>query len=333
METTVEVSDASQVAEVRRAVSRIGHTMGLTADLVAQASLVTNELCTNILKYAGHGELVLSTYGVGESVHGVEIMALDRGPGMADFSLASRDGFSTGGSLGIGLGTVRRAAAAFDVYTQPGLGTAILVRVADKKAPEPEPAPFVIGARMVPMRNELVSGDGWSFVRLGQSMAVAVVDGLGHGPKAAEASQAALLAFHQCIRDVGPSQALQLAHQALRATRGAVMAIATINATTGRLCYSGIGNISGVVHAADALVRLASIDGTVGYGLRKARESVVDWSRHSTLIMNSDGLSSKWNLARHPGLLHCEPALIAAVLHRDFARNTDDSTVVVVKGL
>ena len=47
--------------------------------------------------------------------------------------------------------------------------------------------------------------------------------------------------------------------------------------------------------------------------------------------MNSDGLSSKWNLSGHPGLLGRHPMLIAAVLHRDFSRNTDDATVVVVR--
>ena len=55
------------------------------------------------------------------------------------------------------------------------------------------------------------------------------------------------------------------------------------------------------------------------------------WSRRSTLVMNTDGLSSKWNLSGHAGLLNCHPMLIAAVLHRDFARHTDDATVVVVR--
>jgi serine phosphatase RsbU (regulator of sigma subunit) len=219
----------------------------------------------------------------------------------------------------------------FDMHTAAGLGTAVFVRMADKKQAAAAASPFTIGARMVPMRGEHISGDAWAFVRFGQSLAVTVVDGLGHGPKAALAARAALTAFYDCIHSVGPAQALKLAHQALRSTRGAVMAAAIIDPVAGNLCYAGIGNISASVHTPDALIRLASNDGTVGFGIRTPRESSHPWSRNATLVMNSDGLSSKWNLAAHAGLLAHHPMLIASVLHRDFSRTTDDATVLVVK--
>jgi hypothetical protein len=218
----------------------------------------------------------------------------------------------------------------FDVYSVPGGGTAVLVRMLAKKVATPADDVFTLGSRMTPIRNEIVSGDSWSCLRFDQSMAVTVVDGLGHGPKAAEAAYAAVDAFQRSARDSGPAQAIQMAHQALLSTRGAVMAVARIDAQT--LRFAGLGNISAVVYTHGVAARLGSSDGTVGYGLRKARECSVDWSSHSTLIMNTDGLSSRWNLAKHPGLLACHPVLIAAVLHRDFARNTDDATVVVVRG-
>ncbi len=110
------------------------------------------------------------------------------------------------------------------------------------------------------------------------------------------------------------------------------MAVARIDARLQTVCFAGLGNINAVVHTHGGVAHLGSTDGTVGYGVRKARESSVAWTSRATLILNTDGLSSRWNLAKHPGLLACHPVLIAAVLHRDFARNTDDATVVVIRG-
>ncbi|WP_027997114.1 SpoIIE family protein phosphatase [Simplicispira psychrophila] len=332
METTVRIDDHSRIAEARRAAATLGHTMGLTPELVAQASLVISELCTNILKYAAHGEVKLSTLCVNGTAYGMDIVALDRGPGIANLDAAVKDGFSTGSSLGIGLGTMRRAAAVFDVYCAPGGGTAVLARLLEKKVAAPVDDSFTLGSRMTPIRNEMVSGDSWSCLQFDQSLAVTIVDGLGHGPKAAEAAHAAVDAFQRSARQVGPAQVIQMAHQALLSTRGAVMAVVSIDVQAQTLRFAGLGNISAVVYTRGIAARLVSSDGTVGYGLRKARECSVDWSSHSTLILNTDGLSSRWNLAKHPGLLASHPVLIAAVLHRDFARNTDDATVVVVRG-
>ena len=133
METTVKIDDHSGIAEARRAAATLGHPMGLTPQLVAQASLVISELSTNILKYADRGELWLSTLCANGAAYGLDILALDRGPGIPNLDAAVKDGFSTGGSLGIGLGTMRRAAAVFDVYSAPGGGTATLVRLLEKR--------------------------------------------------------------------------------------------------------------------------------------------------------------------------------------------------------
>ena len=80
--------------------------------------------------------------------------------------------------------------------------------------------------------------------------------------------------------------AIELAHQALLSTRGAVMAVACIDARAQTLRFAGLGNISAVVHTQGGSTRLASTDGTVGYGVRKARESSTAWTPRSTLIMN-----------------------------------------------
>ena len=332
METSITIDDHSRIAEARRAAALLGHMNNLTPDLVAQASLVISELCTNILKYAVRGEVLLNALCDNGKCYGLDIVALDRGPGITNLDAALKDGFSTGGSLGIGLGTMHRAASLFDVYSAAGVGTAVLTRLLEKKVAPPPDDGFTVGSRMTPIRNEVVSGDSWSLLCFDQTLAVAVVDGLGHGTKAAEAAHAAIDAFHRNLRQAGPAQTIQFAHQALLSTRGAVMAVASIDPQAQTLRFAGLGNINAVIHARGVVTRLGSTDGTVGYGARKARESSVAWLPQSTLILNSDGLSSRWTLAKHPGLLACHPVLIAALLHRDFARDTDDATVVVIRG-
>lgn len=332
METTLTVSDPSHVGEARRTIALLGHTHDLSEELVAQSSLVASELCTNILKYARSGSLVVGLHRVADAVVGLDLIGLDKGPGIVNIGAAAADGYSTGGSLGFGLGTVRRASAVFDAFSAVGLGTAIFSRVLDGRSGKAEVAPYLIGSRSVPIRGERVCGDGWSVQPNGPGLAVTVVDGLGHGPKAALAAQAALAVFNTAVATQGPSRTIQLAHRALTSTRGAVMAVAVIDPVAGVLHFSGMGNIGAVLLTPTGTMRLASNDGTVGFGGRTARETSHPWLPQATLVMSSDGLSTKWTLAGYPGLLDRHPMLIAAVLHRDFTRDSDDATVVVVRG-
>jgi hypothetical protein len=109
------------------------------------------------------------------------------------------------------------------------------------------------------------------------------------------------------------------------------MAVAMFDANKKTMAFAGVGNIVGIVTAGDEAQHLISTDGTVGYNMRTVRPSEAPWTRGSVFIATTDGLSTRWNLSRHPGLVHRHPSLIASVLHRDFARDADDATVIVVK--
>ena len=96
---------------------------------VGNATLIAtaiSELARNIVSYAGRGEIVMSVADNSERI-GITIVASDSGPGIADLTLALRDGFSTSGSLGIGLPGVRRLMDEFDIDSQPGRGTIVKV--------------------------------------------------------------------------------------------------------------------------------------------------------------------------------------------------------------
>jgi anti-sigma regulatory factor (Ser/Thr protein kinase) len=337
MEATLTLADQSGVAEARRVSIQIAQSLGFSEKYQADAALVVTEAATNILKYAGRGEISLRPYreGAMDRQQGLEVVALDRGPGIANLDLAQRDGFSTGGSLGAGLGTMVRLSSQFDIYSTEGGGTALLARIAGVKMPVPaqgqRPPGYEFGARSTPKAGQIVCGDAWSVRSVQGKLGIALLDGLGHGPLASEAAVRAVGIFQDSGGGDTPADVLRRAHEGLKSTRGAVMAVALFDPSTASVSFAGVGNIVGIVVTGEVTQHLLSTDGTVGYNMRLVRESTLDWKPGSVLIATTDGLSTRWNLNRHPGLMQRHPSLIASVLHRDFARDTDDATVVVVK--
>jgi anti-sigma regulatory factor (Ser/Thr protein kinase) len=332
MEEALRLADQSGVAEARRATIRLAQKLGFSERNQADAALVATEAATNIIKYARSGEILLRQYANGNG-WGIELLALDRGPGIANLDAARRDGFSTGGSLGAGLGTMSRHSHLFDIYSIAGAGTALLARLQHAKSAETEASQFSIGARSTPKAGQEVCGDAWAFDNRDGLLRAVILDGLGHGPLAALAARSAVDVFHRAGRIGNPSDILRSAHQGLKATRGAVMAVASIDTVSRRITFAGVGNIVGIVTSGETTQHLLSTDGTVGYNMRLVREVEAEWTARSVMILTTDGISTRWNLNRHPGLLEHHPSLIAAVLHRDFARDSDDATILVVKAV
>jgi serine/threonine-protein kinase RsbT len=96
--------------------------------LVDQTKLVTaaSELARNTLEYGGGGEVTLEVLNDGPR-KGLRLTFTDRGPGIADVQLALKDGFSTGGGLGLGLGGARRLSNEFSIDSRPGEGTRVAI--------------------------------------------------------------------------------------------------------------------------------------------------------------------------------------------------------------
>ena len=263
----------------------------------------------------------------------VDIIALDRGPGMSDLQRCLRDGYSTGGSLGQGLGAVRRLSTDFDIYSMPARGTAVYCRVAaenDVKAMAGH-KPLEWAAISAPAPGETECGDGWRVAQSGSLAAVVIADGLGHGPLAAVAANEAMRVFDQ-EPFAAPCAYLETAHQSLHSTRGAALAIARVDLERRVLVYAGIGNISANLISGDAQDRtLPSHNGIIGVQIRKTQEFELPLTDNQLLLMHSDGLQGRWNLADYPGLSRRNVALIAAVLYRDFKRGRDDTTVLAMR--
>lgn len=335
METPVSVTEASQVAEARRHAATVAKNNGLSETLQGKAALVVTEAATNLVKYGRDGYVLVRPYAE-PLARGLEILALDRGPGIARVAESMDDGFSTGGSLGVGLGAIARLSSHFEIYTAQGAGTAILARLdEDQRLAEPvrRKPPLTVGGVTTPKAGQEACGDAWSCRWADGAFWVVAVDGLGHGPQAATAAAEAIRVFHEGDSTCSPYDILRGAHQALKSTRGAVMAVAAIRPALGMMEFAGIGNISAALVQNQEQRRLPSMDGTVGYSMRAIREQSYPWAASSMLVLASDGLSSRWNLGNQAALTARHPSLIASVMHRDYSRALDDATVVVVKGI
>ncbi|MEP6790560.1 MAG: ATP-binding protein [Ramlibacter sp.] len=333
METTIEVHEASQVGEVRRIAADLARAEDMSETEVGRVSLVATEVCTNLVKYGKHGFVTLSRYAEAQQ-RGIEIVAVDRGPGFTDFSVSLRDGHSTGGSLGLGLGSIHRASAFFDVYTVADQGTALMARVA-KAVPGAKrvAAPLIVSGRSRPKPGQTECGDAWLANLAGTTQSVCIVDGLGHGPLAATAARLAIKVFEAAAPGDSPEQILQQAHLQLKATRGVVMAVLALDAAAGTATFCGVGNIAAVIAGDAASEHLLSTEGIVGYNLRKVRTQQIAWKAGATAVLNTDGVSTRLSLGKYPGLVSHHPSLVASVLFRDYAGQTDDATLVVARGM
>jgi serine phosphatase RsbU (regulator of sigma subunit) len=184
----------------------------------------------------------------------------------------------------------------------------------------------------VPIRGESVCGDDFVFVDSPGGLAILVVDGLGHGPVAADCASAAVEAFRECGASGDPPDTMREVHGALRATRGAAVAVGKADWLRGELRYCGIGNIAGLLWDDGASRHLLSHPGIVGHDVRNVRDLTYQLSKNGLILLYSDGIATHWSLDGYPGLSLRDPALIAGVIYRDHRRGRDDATVFVVRG-
>ncbi|MFI5328821.1 MAG: ATP-binding protein, partial [Candidatus Rokuibacteriota bacterium] len=222
----VRVDDTSQVAAARRAAADLSWRLHFDETTAGRLALVVTELATNLVKHGGGGEVLLRQ--VETSPDTVEVFALDRGPGMANVARCLEDGYSTAGSPGTGFGAVQRVASGFDVWSRPKSGAAVRIEIAPAGEARRE-AGFQVGGLSIPAAGETECGDAWSAERRPGSLMLLVVDGLGHGPDAAIAAREAVQNFDGAP-GVLPALRVEALNLALRATRGAAVAVAHIDA-------------------------------------------------------------------------------------------------------
>lgn len=328
-QTVLHIGESGEAAVARRMAQSLAQQAGFNETRAGMVALIVTEAATNIEKHAGEGQLLLQRISEGDRL-GVEVLALDRGPGMSDLEYSFQDGSSSAGTYGVGLGSMRRQSDEFEIYSRPGLGTALRMVVWDVAPDNRRRAHALqLGAVCLPYPGETACGDAWAVRFDSRTVTILVCDGLGHGVGAAKAAGEAsrVLASHA----LPPGPMLHALHGALRSTRGAALAVAELDWEDGDLQFAGVGNIAASVTTAKERYQLVSHNGIVGANMGKVQTFGAKWMCDSIFIAHSDGLGTRWQLSDYPGLEHAHPGLIAAVLYRDHTRGRDDVTVLVVK--
>jgi anti-sigma regulatory factor (Ser/Thr protein kinase) len=323
----IPVAETSQAGEARRSAASLSHKLGLDEVATGKVAVLVTELANNLHKHAREGCILLRA--VEGATPGLEILAVDKGPGMGQVEKCFRDGFSTSGTPGTGLGAVARMADRYDVYSVPGAGTVLVAQVGGAQA-NGASARLEIGSVNLPLKGETECGDNWAHIWNGSRDRIMMADGLGHGVHAAEASRDAETIFREKERfELGDVMAAL--HNGLKKTRGAALSIAEIDWARQIVRYMGVGNIAATIIHEGKTRSLVSLNGIVGHEMRKTQEFQYPFPSGALLAMNSDGLLTKWDVSKSPGLTMRHPSLIAASLWRDFTRGRDDVTVIVAR--
>lgn len=330
------LADRSFASIVKRDIARLAESHGFSPAEVGRINIVVSEMASNLHKHSPQGGEMLVSYTDDKAL---EILCLDRGPGMKNPHRMLEDGTSTAGTAGEGLGAIRRQSHVFDIYSHPGSGTVVLSRIYKGLSKAPRSSnPFEIRALMVPKPNEHLCGDGFALAVEGRTCSLVALDGLGHGAAAREASAEAAQAFLD-NQSLDPASCLRQVHASIRKTRGAVGTVVGIDLTHGKMSYCGVGNIAGRVFdledsfSPSPLVKsVISYNGILGHNIPTSLNThVVDWDKGKLLVLHSDGIRTRIDLHKYPNLHRHDASVMATVLYRDFRRDTDDALVVVAR--
>ncbi len=321
----VAIEEVSQVGQARRQAVLVAEQAGFDETDTGRVALVATELATNVIKHGRGGRMQISLIH-GRHGLGVELCTVDAGPG---FNLAEgvRDGYSTAGTRGQGLGAVQRQATVLDGWSD-AKGAVVMARLhAGRPAADSD---LAYGALRLPMREEPACGDAWQ-LRLGDGKAaLTLIDGLGHGLPAADAANAgAAAAAATAVFDAPPI--LDAIHAGMSGTRGGAVAVACVDTQALTVQFSGVGNIAASLCEPTASRGMASHPGIVGLQFRKAQPFKFDVNAGTLLVMHSDGLQARWNLRDYPGLVNHHPAVVTAVLERDYNRGRDDVGIIAAR--
>jgi anti-sigma regulatory factor (Ser/Thr protein kinase) len=320
----LRVEDVSAVAACRTAALGLADRLRFPAARADQLGLAVTEAASNLHKHAIEGSLWLGVNRDGDPP-GIDVVTIDTGPGLADVAAALRDGHSTAGTLGIGLGAIRRLADFCDLYSRPGHGTALAVRF--RGAADRPSRPRWAGL-IRPITGETECGDAYAAVQAGDTVTAVMCDGLGHGPLAAAAAAEGVAAF---LDDPAgdPATLLGRMHRRMSGTRGGAVGVVQLGGGTAR--FAGLGNIAASVLSPGRRKNMISIPGIAGLQARTIRQFDYELPPGAAVILHSDGISARWEAAALPGLEARDPLLIAAVLLGAAGIHRDDAGILVVK--
>jgi len=326
-------NDRSYFSIIKKDIHQLAEDAGFEKKKLGDVDLIVSELTSNLHKYAKDGEILAGLFEESDGNHYIELISIDYGPGMADPQKMMVDGYSSTNTMGMGLGSIKRLSDKFDIYSQRGWGTIVLSRIHKistkdfyKPAPNLEIRPLVLT-----MPGQRVSGDGTYYKITDRYFKLFVADGLGHGPEANLAVNEGVAAFKLCPYN-SPAEILRYIHQSVRKTRGMVGAVVVFDFEEKKWTMSGIGNISTRLSNYVDIKNQMSYNGIIGHNIPNTiHDHVVALEDFNQITLCSDGMKSRWENSKFSGINRCDLTIQIAAIYKDFARHTDDMSIIMAK--
>ena len=334
------IVESYNVAVARRKIAEIAKDVGFDKKAIEEISIVVTELGVNLLEHFAISGRIKCSYIKEGKREGLQIVSIDEGPGIANIKAGLEDGVSSTGSLGIGLGAVRRLMSDLKIDSSTEeqkiinyrrIGTKIVAKkflpskqnYKDKSSKETRYGIFTrskIG--------ESYNGDNYFLKHFEDKTLISVIDGLGHGKEASIASKKAVIYLNEnYFKKL--EEIIHELHELLKHSRGVAISLALINDTEGSLEYLGIGNVMTKIFNSPEPIRPINYNGTVGMALRSFKILSYSWRVGNIIIMTSDGISSKYDIADGQSLINQHPMLIAKYIFNTFSKEYDDATILV----
>lgn len=334
-QVVVQVPDRSYQALAKIEIKELASQIGFKGHRMGELEIIASEIITNLVKHTLHGGRILCRI-LDEEDHknGLELIAIDDGPGIPSTRKMIQDGLSTSSTLGHGLGAIQRLSDEFDIYSLKGWGTILLSRIYLKKKAVKKTEGLALEILRTTKPGEKVCGDNWIFLLKNKQYRLAVIDGLGHGEQASIAANQAIESMKEHLL-LPPNELLREVHNDIRKSRGVVMSVAYIDPLNKQLTYCGVGNIS--CKLANQTVTMHgrsfnSYNGIVGHTMPSTINSHIHpWDKYDILVMHSDGISARWDLSNYPNILKHHTMILCAAIYKDHTRGNDDSTIAILR--
>jgi len=331
----------SVTGEIRRQATRLAQALGFDMVKSEEIAIVVNEMLTNVNQHGGGTGLFFLSKVRSEKSTGIEFFCCDFGGGLGGNSLVLKDGYSNKQSLGIGLGAIARLTDEFalDPETLPEYVRRALVQSPGMCVFARKWLPFTnwlttnphlqIGTASRALAGEMFNGDDYLVQHLEQHLTLlALIDGLGHGKPAHLAAEVAKERIFN--RSGVPLETLlHQVHEALKPTRGAVLALTRLDTAAQKLAFIGVGNIEARLIRPEKTSNLLSTNGIVGHNLRKTRLIQESFAPGDLIFLFSDGVAvhllpaeMNWQAA---------PQRIADEILHEFTKPNDDATVLIAR--
>lgn len=319
----LRVEDASASAACRAAALALTGRLGFPAVRADQVALAVTEAASNLYKHAIQGAMLLRIGREGGKA-GIEMVTIDAGPGLDDTTAVLRDGHSTSGTLGIGLGAIQRLADFCELYSVPGHGTVLVARFWAQSRSDVVRAAGLVRA----ITGETECGDVFGAVATDGGFTGVLCDGLGHGPLAAAAAMEAVTAIlEEPVCE--PAALIERAHRRMRHTRGGAVGVVQIAGPA--VLFGGLGNITATILADGIRRGMVSVPGIAGHQAARIRQFEYSAPPGAAIILHSDGISNRWEPRALLGLNARDPLVIAATLLAEAGTRRDDAGVLVLK--